>query len=335
MNKLNTLVTGVGAEIGQGIVKALRLSRYDCEITGCDANPDSAGFFMCDDYCKVSRAESPDYLDKIVDICRSKNIKLLFPAVDAELRILSENKLLFENINTTVIVQPNELLNIFLSKYNTYKFLQKHGISAPLTLFTNSQKNIAEITARLSFPLIIKPDFGQGSKNLYLVHSRKRLALYLQLIEDEKYVVQQYLPAEDEEYTCAIFNCNYLQEPFVMAFKRRLVEGVSGIAEVSFDREIVSVCNKVSESSNLEGAINIQLRQFRGKSFIFEINPRFSSTVGIRAKCGFNDVEMAIDYFLFGKTPLKPSVHRKKILRYKEEIYLDMENTNRVWKHKA
>jgi len=323
MSKLNILVTGVGSEVGQGIIKALRLSKYKCNIVGCDANPDSAGFFMSDSHYVIPMASSKDYLDNVIKICKNRSINLIFPGIDQELKILSKNRSLFKNINAVLIVQPEKLLDTFSSKYNTYQFLKDNGILVPETVLVNSKMNVKKIIDKLKFPIILKQDISHGSKGMYMASNKEDLNLYLQLAKNKKYVIQQYLPDDDEEYTCAVFNCKRLKEPYVIIFKRKLVEGVSGIAEVIFDEDIMSVCKKVAKYSDLEGAINIQLRKFKNMPFIFEINPRYSSTVGFRANCGFNDIEMAVDYFLFGKIPAKPAIQNKKVLRYKDEIYID------------
>ena len=44
----NVLVTGVGSNIGQVIVKSIRMSGIQCRIIGTDMNPLSAGLFRCD-----------------------------------------------------------------------------------------------------------------------------------------------------------------------------------------------------------------------------------------------------------------------------------------------
>jgi carbamoyl-phosphate synthase large subunit len=46
----------------------------------------------------------------------------------------------------------------------------------------------------------------------------------------------------------------------------------------------------VAKALQLRGSINIQLRLRDGYPYIFEINPRFSSTVVARHKLGFSDV---------------------------------------------
>ena len=56
-----------------------------------------------------------------------------------------------------------------------------------------------------------------------------------------------------------------------------------------------SGCEQVADALDLEGAINIQLRIDNGEPVIFEINPRFSSTVGFRHRLGFTDGIWAIE----------------------------------------
>ena len=55
----------------------------------------------------------------------------------------------------------------------------------------------------------------------------------------------------------------------------------------------------------------------------FEINPRFSTSTGMRAHFGYNEVEMAIrDLVLHERVPV-PEVRPGIALRFWEEMYLD------------
>ena len=64
-------------------------------------------------------------------------------------------------------------------------------------------------------------------------------------------------------------------------------------------------CKLIADKINLSGSINIQLRKKGERVAIFEINPRFSSTVKFRHMMGFEDViwsiqdklEMSIDTY--------------------------------------
>jgi carbamoyl-phosphate synthase large subunit len=56
----------------------------------------------------------------------------------------------------------------------------------------------------------------------------------------------------------------------------------------------VEIGIKIAKKLELNGSINIQLRLHEGLPYIFEINPRFSSTVFIRSELGFNDVAWSL-----------------------------------------
>ena len=61
-------------------------------------------------------------------------------------------------------------------------------------------------------------------------------------------------------------------------------------AEVVENYEIKKLCIDIADKLNLVGSINIQLRILNNKATIFEINPRFSSTVLFRHSIGFSDL---------------------------------------------
>jgi carbamoyl-phosphate synthase large subunit len=81
----------------------------------------------------------------------------------------------------------------------------------------------------------------------------------------------------------------------VLQLLRQLVGGMSGWVEVINDLQINHQCIAVAEALDLKGAINVQLRLTAEGPRIFEINPRFSSTVLLRHRMGFTDVVWALE----------------------------------------
>lgn len=55
------------------------------------------------------------------------------------------------------------------------------------------------------------------------------------------------------------------------------------------------MCMRIAEGLNLHGSMNVQLRLTDKGPRVFEINPRFSSTVLMRHRLGFSDVIWAIE----------------------------------------
>jgi carbamoyl-phosphate synthase large subunit len=105
---------------------------------------------------------------------------------------------------------------------------------------------------------------------------------------------QEYLPGTKGEFTCGVYRC--LDDSVrVVAMRRRLAAGVTAYAQVVHEESIEKLCKQIAESLNLRGSINIQLRILEGRGpVVFEINPRFSSTVGMRHRIGFCDLIWSI-----------------------------------------
>jgi carbamoyl-phosphate synthase large subunit len=97
---------------------------------------------------------------------------------------------------------------------------------------------------------------------------------------------------EGDEYTCGLYG-NGEGVTHSIIFKRKLSNATYGFTvsgEVVEDQAIENILKKVSYSLKLNGSCNIQLRMNKNDPIIFEINPRFSSTVMFRHKLGFRDV---------------------------------------------
>src|SRR5262249_48782944 len=76
--------------------------------------------------------------------------------------------------------------------------------------------------------------------------------------------------------------------------------------------------------------------QFRirdGQPFVFEVNPRFSGTAGIRYQYGFNDAEMAFELFRLGEEVRQPELRPAVVLRYWDEIIIPGVNFATVRNH--
>ncbi len=62
-----------------------------------------------------------------------------------------------------------------------------------------------------------------------------------------------------------------------------------------------AVAEKIALAIHSTGPINVQGRNTSKGFYVFEINPRFSSTTIMRAIVGFNEVDMMIQLKMFGK----------------------------------
>lgn len=320
--RLTVGITGIGGDIGLGILSSLKQSKYrNSRTIGMDINPYSVGLYRVNKGYIVPGASSPEYLSKIIKICNKERIDALFVSTEQELSCLSENREMFKDkTKTKLIIADKNIIDIGLDKWKTYQFLEKNSFLYPQSvLLKNNAKAVEEFIKKFGFPLIIKPRYGRGSKNLHLVKNFEELNFFGQKIDQP--IMQEYLEPSTEEYTCGVFALK--NKVFSIIFKRELNFGLTAKAIVWKDKEIETVCKKICQRLGLEGPINIQLRKTKKGAVPFEINPRYSSTVSIRNYLGFRDVEWAIDAFVFRKSGIKyhPPKKGKVILRYFEDFY--------------
>jgi len=320
--KLTIGITGIGGDIGLGILNSLKSSKYKrAKIIGTDITPYSVGLYKVDKGYIVPLADSLEYLSKLVKICNQEKINVLFISTEQELSRLSEAREVFrKKTETKLIIANQKIIEIGSDKWKTYQFLKENKLLYPRSvLFKNNIRETREFVKEVGFPLIIKPRKSRGSKNLYLVKNFKSLEFYGKEINQP--ILQEYLRPKSEEYTCGVFAYN--GKIFSIIFKRELNFGLTTKAVVWKDKEIERTCQRIAQQLGLEGPINIQLRKTKKGVVPFEINPRYSSTVSIRNYLGFRDVEWAIDVFLFRKSNIEYHPPKKGIfiLRHFEDFY--------------
>lgn len=285
MNKLNALITGCGGDIGQSIGKILKNESQFNKVIGCDIHLQHAGVFIFDKCFIVPKVIEPPYFDEINTLISLNNIDILIITSEPELRFVSSHKYR-DHYKCDIIILPNDkALKIGFDKYQTAKFLIENNLPAPQTWLIN------ESTSCINLPVIAKDRQGAGSKNLFFIENLEDLNFYQKKLSN--YILQEYLPSTEGEFTCGIFRHGSNFRSII--FRRNLSGGFSGYGEVVENGAITNLLMKIAELLCLNGSINIQLRLVKGVPYVFEINPRFSSTVLFRHLMGFKDVIWAIE----------------------------------------
>ncbi len=309
-------ITGVGGGVGQSVIKALQQEDY--RLIGMDGETLGTGLYAVDKAYKIPYAKDPGYIDRLLEICRENEIKLLFPGLDAELYGLSENKEKFAAAGTTVIVSDREVIDISENKWSTYEKLSAKGFNVPFTV------KVSEISGRLplTFPFILKPFLGGArSKDVYLIKDQAEYETVLEKIRDRKdlFILQEYLPGE--EFTCGTVTIGGKCRGAIL-MKRELRFGDTYKCHAIKDAAISDYLVKLMDVMQPFGACNVQMKLKNGTPCIFEINARCSGTTAARALCGFNEPRMIADYLLKGKEP-SYDIHEKTILRYWKELVVE------------
>ncbi|MDR2337617.1 MAG: ATP-grasp domain-containing protein [Deltaproteobacteria bacterium] len=341
MSKLTKImVTAVGGGgVGEQIIKALKLSQKNYFIIGSDMNKISKGFYEVDKSTILPPANHPDYIDNLLNICLSENVKILFCGSEAEIKRISLEKKRFGNAGIIFPYNNKEILDLCFNKFKTFEWLTSNGFSAPKTQLISSFKELQLIT---EFPIILKPHLASGgSTNVFIIQNEKELILfgtYLFSIYDS-FIAQEYVGNIDNEYTVGILldlEGNLINS---IAVKKNILSGLSnkikipnytlrkdlgsmlavssGISqgEIGHFECVTKQCEKIALKMHCVSAINIQCRLVNDKVYVFEINPRFSGTTSLRALVGYNEPDILIQKYLFC---IEPKLH----FTYKEGIIM-------------
>lgn len=317
------LISAVGGDIGQGILKSLRAVRPRVRIIGCDMNPNSPGLFLSDAGYIVAGAknDAKKYVGDIVRICKKENVDIVFSAQPYELEVLSKlRESLQKKTGAIFVVQPKQVWDISMDKLQTFKSLANAGIRTPETYAEKNGFNI--LSKQYGFPLLIKArkSFGSGFHDFKLIRSKEEFETAWS--KSDNLIIQEYITnKKNEEYTVGVFLDNNSKALGAIPMLRTLRFGLTFHAVVADYPDITHTAIRAAETIGAIGPCNVQLRKnSRGKPCVIEINARISSTTAFRTHFGFNEAKACIDLFLRGK---KPNLSHKKGVAMKawDEVY--------------
>ncbi|PCJ89771.1 MAG: hypothetical protein COA57_01040 [Flavobacteriales bacterium] len=320
--KIPILVTAVGAELSFAVIKAIQCSQLNYNLIGCDIYKDVVGKYWCDQFENVPPAKNEDeYIQKIVEIVKKNKVEILIPIADIEFFVLSKLKQEFkEKYGCHILVNSDQEIQRFSDKWQAFEWYKKNEIPTPETVLCHKIEDIKKSIHGWSFPCIIKPRTGGGSRHIYTCYSKNDIEIFLPVVPEP--IIQQYIdPIRNEEFTAGTYRTAD-NKVHVIVLRRTLKFGMTNTAETIGNQELEAFCKDVILKTNLIGSNNIQFRNGKEGPKVIEINPRFSGTTGIRANFGFNDVEMWITEALnLGKVN-PPKIKKGKVLRYMDELYV-------------
>jgi len=319
---MNVLILGVGGNVGQGIIKALRNSNLKAQIHGACISPYSAGLYMCDKQIISPYATDGLFIEWLVTYCRKYNINVVLSGVEEVLKELSCYKIFLEKeTNAKIIVSNKETFDICLDKYQTIKWLEDNGLNHPKTYKLSEINTFDECVKKLGTISISKPIHGKGSIGVSKINNENDF-LKLKEKKSSEMILQEYLGNDASEYTSAVYCDRAGKIRGSIIFKRTLFSGTTYKAEIVENKKGENYITELVSKLKPTGPCNIQFRMHNNKPVCFEINLRFSGTTPVRAHFGFNDVEFALrNLVLNEKQNDLPIVTKGVMLRYWNEIY--------------
>jgi carbamoyl-phosphate synthase large subunit len=307
---IKVLVTAVGGDLGQAVVKALMISRTAVEIHGCDSNKHCIGQAFVQYFHLVPHSsDEAEYWETVQTISDKFGIVAIIPASEPEISVLSRHAQgEFGLHGTKIISRHSSWTNKYGDKLTCMQHLSGRLELAPFADGTDTAA-VNHLVDSNGFPLVVKARRSSGSRHLYIVNAEEELAGCLKMIPLP--IVQGYIDDSQGEFSVGVFCAPSFSSTII--FRRTLGPGgCSWIAETVEDPEISDYAKLIAQNIDVVGSANIQVRRSTKGIRLLEVNPRFSSLAAARAACGFNDVEWSLQLHLDGKFP-DPVINYKKI----------------------
>lgn len=317
----NILVPGASAPAGINTIKSLKYSNFNGKILSTDSNTLSAGFYLSDYKEVIPEIENGNYINVLLDIIEKYKIDILMPSSGYDIFPFSENKDQLKQKGAIPVISDRKVLEICRDKIRTYNHLNKI-FNLPFT--TEEKDEINE------FPVIAKPRYGKGSRNIVKIKDSKELEYVSSKYSDMIY--QEYLPGE--EFTIDVLS-DMDSNPLISVPRIRIQTrgGISTKGKIVLDKQLIDESFKIVKFLNIIGPCCIQVKKDKYNEFkLVEINPRLGGGTIFTTLAGANFPKMIID-LVEGKKIKIPKVSEITILRYFEEIIVD-EKKNTIYKGK-
>jgi len=318
---IRVIVTGVGAIIGQGIVKSLRQSGRAVRVVGVERNPHSMGAHVCDVFFAKPDCEesSPEYLAFWKETLLRESVGLVLPGIEIDLFFLNANRQALSECGAVLGLNASALIDLARDKWRMGLELPNVGLAPIPTLLNPTWQ---EALAAFGLPFLLKPRYGNGSRGIVRINEAGEFGYWTARTNDD-FMAQRIIGIETEEYTVGAFGFGDGDSLNPIIFRRKLSNaGNTQYAEVVEDESIQKAVRALSAYFKPVGPTNYQFRKEDGIPYLLEINPRLSSSTSLRAGFGYNESEMALDFYLNGIRPVQAKIQRGYAWRYYEDFFV-------------
>lgn len=206
-------------------------------------------------------------------------------------------------------------VEIASSKFKSHRLLREIGVDSP------DMCRLDKTSSSYSFPCVLKPDDGVGAENCYLTNNDSEFNDAINknpLINN--WIVQDYIGGEHASITIIC----YQQEMMLLAVNKQIIDiienkvsltglEVNGLFRYKSKAE-EAVQTIVNALPGLEGIIGVDCVFTQDKTYVVDINPRFTTSYsGLAQSIGFNPMRYLIDLFMTQSLPKKQHQQHKSV----------------------
>jgi len=251
----------------------------------------TSGLLHCDEGLLLPDIQSKSYIPKMLQVCKEKKINILISLFDPDTRKIVEHIKEFEKLQVFHLIPTKAIVEICFDKFLTFAFLKENNFNTPETFVDIKDAEKAINNKEINYPLIIKPRYGYGSRNVYKADNYKQLDAFFSL--EQNMIIQEYLYGI--EYHLDVFNDNRGNIISVIPKKKITMRaGETDKALVIKDKRIIDFAIELSGKLKHIGNLDVDLFLNNDKLYVLEMNTRFGGGYPLSHFAGVNLLDLVI-----------------------------------------
>jgi carbamoyl-phosphate synthase large subunit len=338
MNDITVLSTACGAMFMPGFFNCLRDNgERKIRIVGVDIVDNPFMGKLIDKYYKVGTYTSANYIDELIEICKTEQVDILFPHISMELPVVLERLNDFRKIGVRVAITDSQSLCVANNKLKLYDHMRRIGLRTPDYYIVKNSNDLLSGAEKLGYPtvpVVVKATESSGSRGVRIVNDRIGIAdaflnkkpRSLEISMDNMrrtidacyplpdVIVMEYLPGC--EYTVDLLADK--GKTLYIAGRRNYESSMSiAMATVTEEKEeAYELCKKLVDSLGLDGNIGFDfMLDAEDRPVLTDLNPRVTATIVLYKEAGLNLPYLRVKQLMKERLPkaeIRYGLHMKR-----------------------
>lgn len=284
--------------------------------TDCDSN--APALHVADGGFVLPPVSSPTYLDALLDACMRREIRVILPTRDADVRYFAQHFDRLVNAGIWPLVSASESVMICQDKIRFYD----HCVSNRIPVLPRMQ-------TELTFPCYVRPRVGAASVGSQVVPSIETMSALFGNPPWDDLLIQPVCHAP--EYTIdALFDWCGKPVQWIARERCKVRAGESVVSRTVQIPALDAIVPVIAESLHLFGPVTLQaFYSPEAGVYMIEVNPRFGGASALGIEAGLQTPERLVawvngDVECFRKS--RPLHIGLTMLRYSKDLFIAKED---------
>ena len=172
MSKKTILITSVGSQVGEGIIRSIGARRDRLRIVGINSAVENPINFQCDTaYLVPALSNKKAFKQKFAEIITHESPAMILPGRDDDVIMLSKLGRDDHELEQRLLSGGYNLCSTIRSKLDTYQYAHRNDLPFCLTIDLSHRdidRQASELVESHGWPVIVKPKEGYGAQDIWI-----------------------------------------------------------------------------------------------------------------------------------------------------------------------